>query len=201
MNRNRHMKRITAVTFVSCAYLAFSNAAGAQTNAAFELTRISLTSAKQYVATEAIPRQISIPPNLIVSDEFRPLVESMLAHSPTFRRQCVRISSDPKVTVQLQVGLPTWLSGVRAKTDLKRAPGGHLSAFIEISPLQDNVEMIAHELEHVIEQLDEIDLEARSAFRNSGVWRASGATSVFETTRAKHVGVVVTKEFRTNRGT
>jgi hypothetical protein len=125
----------------------------------------------------------------------------MLAHSPTFRRQCVRISSDPKVTVHLQIGLPTWISGVRAKTDLKRGPGGHLSASIEISPLQDNVELIAHELEHVIEQLDEIDLEARSAFHNSGVWRASGAASVFETTRAKYVGVVVTKEVRANRGT
>jgi hypothetical protein len=190
------MKKITAVTFVSCSWLLATGVAFAQSNAGFELARISLTSAREYVAAEAIPRQLAVPPNLIVSGEYRPLVESMLRNSPTFRRQCLRISGEPKVTVYLRIGSPSWVSGVRAKTDITRDRLGTLSAFIEISPLHDNVELIAHEIEHVIEQLDGIDLASLAVLRNTGVWATSSTPNVFETTRAKRAGIVVTNEFR-----
>jgi hypothetical protein len=197
MSENGRMQRTAAVTFVSWACLLLPAGAFAQSNDGFELARISLTSAREYVATEAIPRQLGVPSNLIiVTEEYRPLIESMLQYSPTFRRQCFRISGEPRVTVHLRVGSPSWLSGARARTNLTRDDVGHLSAVIEISPLQDNIELIAHEIEHVIEQLDGVDLAARAALPNTGVWAASLVPNVFETTRAKHIGLVVMNEFR-----
>jgi hypothetical protein len=190
------MRKIVAVTFASCSWLLSTGLAFAQSTPGFDLARVSFTSAREYVAAEATPRQLAIPPNLIVLGEYRPLVESMLRYSPTFRRQCLRISGASSVTVYLRIGSPSWVSGVRAKTDITRDRLGTLSAFIEISPLHDNVELIAHEMEHVIEQLDGIDLASRAALRNTGVWATSSTPNVFETTRAKRVGIVVTNEFR-----
>jgi hypothetical protein len=58
------------------------------------------------------------------------------------------------------------------------------------------VELIAHELEHVIEQLDQIDLASLAALRDTGVRHAQGEGVVFETARATQVGLKVTREVR-----
>lgn len=57
------------------------------------------------------------------------------------------------------------------------------------------VELIAHELEHVIEQLDGVHLFAAS---EHGVFRS--ATDAFETKRAIHVGELVERQFWHARG-
>ncbi len=59
-----------------------------------------------------------------------------------------------------------------------------------------DVEMIAHELEHIIEQLDEVDLAQKARRSRSGVRATDGGRSVFETTRALHVGLRVVQEAR-----
>ena len=46
------------------------------------------------------------------------------------------------------------------------------------------VELIAHEIEHIIEQLDGVDLRAKSRLRASGVRRVNADLEAYETTRA-----------------
>jgi hypothetical protein len=68
---------------------------------------------------------------------------------------------------------------------------------VEINPLGDFMELLAHELEHVIEQLDGIDLAAKAALARSGVRTCVDGT--FETNRAARVGSLVAVEARAGR--
>lgn len=64
-----------------------------------------------------------------------------------------------------------------------------------IGSLDDQVELIAHEIEHVIEQLDGVDLRVRATLPASGV-RSRDHGDEFETTRAIRVGRMVAAEVR-----
>lgn len=187
------MRGLPATVSITCALLLLYRPAAAQSGPALELARGSLTSVSHYVAAEAIPRQLAPPANLVVSSMHRPLVESMLRHSPTFRRQCVRIEGARSLTVHLSIGLRS-RSYLRASTRVSRNANGRLSAFIEIGSLREAEELIAHEFEHIIEQLDGVDLAARAALPHSGVSALGPASGMFETRRATHVGLKVVAE-------
>ena len=162
----------------------------------FAHNRTSLTSVRQYVAAEAVPTQLTLPPNLLVSPGYRRIVEAMLRASPTFRRQCLRIAGEPHLSVRLRQAAPPWQSNARATTHITRQRGGGLSAVIDVFPLDNDVELIAHEIEHVIEQLDEVDLASRAALPDTGVRALRPGAHVFETTRAKGIGLKVSGEVR-----
>ena len=172
-----------------------STAAYAQSGApTLPMDRTSFAAAHEYVAADAVPKQLSLPRNLIVSSEYRAVVEKMLLQSPTFRRQCVRIGAEPRLTVHLRLGGIARRTEIRATTQVTRAGGGGITAVIEILPLNDDVELIAHEIEHVIEQLDDVDLASYAARGGTGVRLLS--ENVFETSRAKRTGIRVTDEVR-----
>jgi hypothetical protein len=65
---------------------------------------------------------------------------------------------------------------------------------VEIMDHDNQEELIAHELEHVIEQLDGIDLHALASRPATGVHVC--ADGAFETTRAVKVGRAVAGEVR-----
>ena len=69
-----------------------------------------------------------------------------------------------------------------------------LVATVAINPRGDFTELLAHELEHVIEQLDGIDLAVKASVANSGV--RSCVDGTFETSRAVRVGSVVAVQAR-----
>jgi hypothetical protein len=188
------MQRISAIAVLICGLLMFDDPTIAQSSSTFERARVSFTSVHQYVATEAIPRQLALPPNLVVSPVFRPLVESMLRDSPTFRRQCVRIAGEPFLTVRLDITPAARSSSLRAMTRLMRNEKGHLAASVEIGSSKEIEELIAHEFEHVIEQLDGVDLAARAALPHTGVTNIGHVGAMFETTRAKRMGLRVVSE-------
>jgi YD repeat-containing protein len=188
-------RRTTVLALASFMFVLHQRPAIAQSSSTLE--RVSLTSVQQYVAGEAIPRQLALPPNLDVSALYRPLVEAMLRDSPTFRRQCLRIAAEPGLTVQLRVDPPPRRSTHRATTRLSRDAQGNLTAaVIAIGPLEDTQELIAHEFEHVIEQLDGVDLAARAALPHSGVILTGPRGAVYETTRAQRMGLKVVSELR-----
>lgn len=194
------MHSITSVALASHVLILVASQAMAQsTSQSFALDRTSLTSVREYVATEAVPRQLSLPSNVTISPMYRPLLENMLRQSMTFRRQCLRIAGEPRVTVELRIGTAPWRSDIRAKTEISRKPFGYLHAMIEIYPLHDNVELIAHEIEHVIEQLDEVDLASRARLPDTGVHSLAAGSHVYETARALRVGLKVSEEARTFR--
>jgi len=194
MGKNANMRRISALTLVSCALLSHNLPAIAQSSSAFEQARVSITSVQHYVAAEAAPRQLAAPPNLLVPSMYRPLIQSMLRDSPTFRRQCMRIGGEPLLTVHLAINSGHSRPGIRATTRMTRNAKGHVSAVIDIGSFQDTEELIAHELEHIIEQLDGVDLAARASLPRTGVTAVGYAANMFETTRAKRVGLKVVSE-------
>ena len=98
------------------------------------------------------------------------------------------------MTVRLAINSGNSRSGTRATTRITRNAKGHVSAVIDIGSFQDTEELIAHELEHIIEQLDGVDLAARAALPHTGVTEVGDAGGMFETTRAKRMGLKVVSE-------
>jgi hypothetical protein len=64
---------------------------------------------------------------------------------------------------------------------------------------RDAIASLAHEIEHVLEQLDEVDLAAAVAAKVHGA-SATGRPPVFETRRAIVVGGLVADEVAAHRG-
>ena len=135
---------------------------------------------------------VTLPANLTFPDFFRPTIESMLERSPSFRRQCLRIGLTPALLVRLTNVQTNTLSGPRARTSISRGAEGRIVANVSIRRIDDLPELIAHELEHVIEQLDGVNLRTRSALSGTGVWNCDDGS--FETTRAVRVGRAVANE-------
>lgn len=139
---------------------------------------------------------MTTPPNLIVPAALRPVVESMLRGSPTFRRQCLRLANATRMTVALDWFQPTATEHLRARTVFLAAPDGRRQARVGIRPLDDAVELIAHEIEHVIEQLDEVDLATLASVPASGVHACDCRDDSFETIRAIRAGLAARDEVR-----
>ena len=194
MGKSTNMRRrTTGLALASCMVLLHERPAIAQSGSTLE--HVSLTSVHQYVAGDAIPRQLALPANLIVPRLYQPLVEAMLRDSPTFRRQCVRIAADPGLTVHLTMNAPPRRFDQRAITRITRHATG-LTAIVEIGALDDTQELIAHEFEHIIEQLDGVDLAARARLSHTGVSALGHRAAIFETTRAQRMGRKVVSELR-----
>ena len=128
---------------------------------------------------------VALPSNLTAAAFFQADLERIWLSSPTFRRQCRRLASAPHLRVNLLLeDLARRPSSYHARAAMRRQKGVLVSVDIHIARFDDPVELIAHEIEHVVEQLDEIDLAIHVG--NGNVWkREDGA---FETRRAIEVG-------------
>jgi hypothetical protein len=126
---------------------------------------------------------------------YRARLESMLRLSPTFRRQCLRIAADLTVTVRLHSTAALWMHAARAMTNFERA-NGRIEADVYFTGIEDMPELIAHEFEHIIEQIDQIDLALLATLPGTGVYRADSEGLMFETTRATRAGLAVERELR-----
>lgn len=135
---------------------------------------------------------VTLPPNMRVGDTYQRLVVQMLERSATFRRQCLRIARAERLQVVLTPFQGYAPGRFRARSRLETSREGRLFATVEIRPLEDAAELIAHEIEHVIEWLDGVDLRARAALRASGV--ETDDTGTYETIRATRIGQMVTRE-------
>jgi hypothetical protein len=144
------------------------------------------------VSTEVHREKASIPSNLVATSVLRPVIEMIWRESSTFKAQCARLKSEPLVLVDIRFGNASLNAG-RARTDFVRAPQGGTRAQVSIYPkfrsLAELIELIGHEVEHVIEHLDEVDLEPSEAH---GVRQT--ALGTFETARAIHIGQRVSRE-------
>jgi hypothetical protein len=141
-------------------------------------------------AGRALPVTVSVPADL------RRHVESMLAMSTTFRAQCRRIAEAPSVRVVIRIDPGLVERNYRARTSIARTPSGEIFARVHVSLWLNPVEWIAHEFEHVIEQLDGLDLPALAA-GHKGVWLSTD--KMFETMRAIAAGRAVAAEMQRAR--
>jgi hypothetical protein len=139
----------------------------------------------------------SILPIALNAGAYRSLVEEMLRRSPTFRRQCQRLATPRLHAVVLKGEM---LRGPRAVTQILTTAAGRLHAIVRLGPLDNDVELIAHEIEHVIEQLDGVDLRIKASLPNTGVHACDSQERTFETLRAIRIGLKVAEEFRQGSG-
>jgi len=131
--------------------------------------------------------------NIRFDDVFQPVISGLLAKSETFRRQWDAINSSRfiRVTVVLHLGMQIDGSA-RARTELSRYAHGSIRARIELPGATDLTELLAHEFEHVIEQLEGIDLRVLAQRHEDGVVEIQNG--VFETARARAAGRQVYRE-------
>ena len=150
---------------------------------------------RTYVPVDTSSSAISPPGNLRVPPIYRRYVETLADRSPTFRRQCLRLAAAPWLTVMLAPLPMRRVEAMRARTQFLVNADGRRMALIEIGTLDDQFELIAHEIEHVIEQLDGVDLRVRARLPSSGVRRCDNGES-FETVRAIRAGRLAALEVR-----
>jgi hypothetical protein len=132
------------------------------------------------------------PPPNVIGGHLQSLLESMWRDSPTFRRQCVRIAAATSLTVTLRTDFTRTRATVRATTTFTLKPGG-LTADVILFGMGDEPELVAHEVEHVIERLDGARLQGDECGSPSESCRAVEAgrrvaREVSEARRARRPG-------------
>jgi hypothetical protein len=139
-----------------------------------------------------------LPQNLNAADALRPTLHIMWQRSRTFRAQCARIERAPSLQVMLTRVRGTRVSTSGARTEFTRSSHRLHAAVIVSLDVSSNalIELIAHELEHVVEQLDGVHLTDSA---EKGISR--NARDTFETARAAHIGRQVAAEVRRARDT
>jgi hypothetical protein len=132
-----------------------------------------------------------LPPNLRVPRDLRPLLTEALKRSPTFQRQMQLLLHTQRVRMSVSYGGPRGLRMFQAHSRVTHHEFGALIVDTTLFAPADMVELLAHEIEHVCEQIEGVDLKALSHQRDSGVYDLDGH---FETQRAIIAGHRVSRE-------
>jgi hypothetical protein len=148
------------------------------------LTLTPASTVAQTIDPAALPRNINVP------DAYARWIEALIARSPTLQRQCALIAAADHVVVQLSSGPRSPAFG-RARTTFTRDRSG-LRADVFVPVSSDFAELLAHELEHVIEQIEGLNLRRLARHRQSGVRKIGH--NAFETTRASDAGLAAAGE-------
>ncbi len=115
-------------------------------------------------------------------------VIDLLQRSPTFRSQCDRIAAARHVRIALTVAHGP--ATERARTTLNRYEAGAIRAEVVLHFGEDYRELLAHEFEHILEQMDGVNL--REEVARGRAWVLDGG--FFETRRAFAAGVQALRE-------
>jgi hypothetical protein len=116
----------------------------------------------------------------------------LLQRSATFRRQCARIAASRVLRVTLHVG-KVLEEGARAQTIINRYEAGGIGAEVTLRFSEDYLELLAHEFEHIIEQMDRVSLTDEVA--KGRAWKTPNGA--FETRRAFEAGLRAREEYET----
>ena len=142
---------------------------------------------------------VAIPANMIVDRAIAPMVMRAISEVETIRRQCGLIASASHLRVSIRLHPGRLIGGTRAQATITRYAFGAIRVEITLPVTSRHIEMLAHELEHVIEQLEGARLHELVGQRHSGVRRfADGA---FETRRAEQAGRAAEREVENATGT
>jgi len=149
---------------------------------------LSLLGLHPAVLTARTSRSHQLPPNIRTTDDLRPIIEDLLARSPTLREQCARIAMAKKTWVSVTLSMLRFPSLARARSTARRYQTGLLVIDVEIPPAsRDFAELLAHELEHVTEFIDGVDFKKAARSRKAGIAQC-GSDGSFETERAQKAG-------------
>jgi hypothetical protein len=148
-------------------------------------------------APSALATYATLPANLTAPSAIGPLLREMLILSPTFRRQCARIAQAKNLRVEITLRRPRSFE-VRAASTILHDTSGTWIATVEVFVDNSLTELVAHELEHVIEQIDGVDLRRLAQQGLAGVCRSG--EELYETARAIAAGKRVASEVAAGRG-
>jgi hypothetical protein len=135
-------------------------------------------------------RRSPIPSNVELARDLEQVLARIYDRSPAFRAQCERIASagNLRVTVRIDTSIP---SRCRAFTIIHRRGNG-IRADVHLPPSSGLTELVGHEFEHLLEQIEGLDLRRLARVKGSGVHESEGRA--FETDRAQAAGRVVAAE-------
>ena len=145
--------------------------------------------------TGSIESTSDLPPNIIISSDLEDLVARMLTQSATFRRQCRLIAGQQRVRVRIMLeDDPSQRQDrrSRAECELAHYEFGGITAVVRLWSREDGIELIAHELEHVLEAAEGMNYRALALVWPSHVWPVDGSS--FETSRAIQAGLKVKRD-------
>jgi Tol biopolymer transport system component len=133
--------------------------------------------------------------NLEVAPALHPVFERLRESSPTFRRQCARIAASKHLRVKVLPDDQPRRPSIDARSAFTFEGGALTSADVYVDPSPDAAWLVAHEFEHILEQLDGVNLGEQAD--SEAVWR-NGENS-FETRRAIEAGQRVFRELLEDR--
>src|SRR5437870_3423446 len=142
---------------------------------------ISVISTTQAKTASTLPANFDVP-NLLAG-----IVMHVYEESDTFRAQCDRLAQAQNIRVSMRLDTNIG-STCRAFTIIQRKRG-MLCAEVHLPPTADLTELLGHEFEHIIEQLEHVNLRALAHVRGSGVREVQ--LDLFETDRAQRIGKIV----------
>jgi hypothetical protein len=133
----------------------------------------------------------ALPCHLVADAHLRPLLDELWSRSVTFRAQCRRLAGARAVV--LLHGASRKETPWDAESQIGVLSNGRVMARVRVRTGRESVEIIAHELEHVVERIDGVQLALDAARPGTGTTLAGGA---FETRRATDVGRRAAKEVK-----
>jgi len=138
----------------------------------------------------------SWPANLSAPDELTSFLRLMLKRSDTFRRQWRQLSLARELRLKIVYTYPQPDCRCRALSIAKKRSSSNTIEFTVhlFPPRVRDPEVIAHEFEHALEQAEGLDLKSLADSEQGGVYLLENG--IFETKRARLVGVKVAREFR-----
>ena len=130
------------------------------------------------------------PCRIVVEPPLLQLVDRAWNGSTTFRRQCEALAARGAIAI-LWPGAEQ--SGSKAVATIGHSEDGVVVGRVKVPLNTDTLECIAHEMEHILERAEGVDMARESRRKDSGVWRALNG---FESQRAIDVGRQVAREVR-----
>ena len=127
------------------------------------------------------------PRNIVVQPELRPAVARLWEGSPTFRAQCLKIGEQVRYRVAVVIEPALSLRrGMRAQCVLKIYSTGFVTARVMVPHKREVDELIPHELEHIVEHIDGVNVKRDATRHGTGTYEVGRGH--IETTRAMRVG-------------
>jgi hypothetical protein len=143
--------------------------------------------------TEHKNEAIALPSNVVMPKDMKPILLRMIERSPTFRSQCQKIDSTPYLRIAIEIVPRLSDCQCRALSTVKRYTTGLVVIKVQIIvPSIHIVEVIGHEFEHALEQIEGLDLRALASTQSEYVYKADSGG--FETKRAIRAGNVIEQE-------
>ena len=123
---------------------------------------------------------------MVIDADLKPFADLAWEHSATFREQCRTLGAARAVVI-----VRSSRETLRADARMTVSDDGTVLARIRVNPASRVLEYLAHELEHVVERVEGVDLLLESRRGGSRVVLIGG---VYETRRANDAGLRVARE-------